>query len=45
MDPFFLLAFAAVAAVFALAAVTAGVDSRDGSADSRRPDWPVGISV
>lgn len=44
MDTLFLLAVA-VLSVFALLSLAWGVDSRDGSADPRRPDYPVSISV
>jgi hypothetical protein len=40
MEP--MLIFIALA-VFALAALAAGVDSRDDSADHRRSSYPVGI--
>ena len=43
MDPIFVLAIMSILAIFGLAAVTWGVDSRDGSADPRRPAYPVGI--
>jgi hypothetical protein len=43
MDAFFLLAIMTILAVFALAAVTWGVDSREGSTDPRRSRYPVGL--
>ena len=44
MELFLLLMIAVVFAVFAAAASDVGVDSRDGSDDPHRPNYPVGIA-
>jgi hypothetical protein len=45
MGAFFIFAVAAAAIVaFEVLAIRYGVDSRDGSNDPRRPQYPVGIN-
>lgn len=45
MDALFFFGVMTVLGLFATFALSWGVDSRDGSADPRRPEYPVGISI
>jgi len=45
MDALLFLAVTGILVSFGLAAFAWGVDSRDDSTDSRRSDYPVGISA